>query len=211
MIRPGEPLAALRTDETLLTSVGSQMALQLVRSSEGLAAENPATGEGPLTCVPPQVSLQVARLAVHLAAAGHVAHMLTSAHLPVPFHSVGRAVLAVWTLAAPATPGCHALRVLEQGRCNLGRVACSCRWWARWGVGGGALGGRGRMRPHTRILGHRWWVACWVLGRCGSVGWPPGSRILWVLGDSHHGRGGRGREALVGSLGGGGVEGGGSG
>ena len=195
MVRSGESFAALRTDETLLTSVCSQMALQLVRPSERLAAENPPAGERPLPCMPPQVGLQVTGLAVHLATARHVANMLTLSHLPVTFHTVRRPVLAVWTLASPAPSGRHALRVFEQGGCYLSRVACSRRCRSRGrGVGSRILGGVGRMRPHvTRIL-RGWWVGCWILGGRGSVGWPPGrsSRVLWVLANSHHGGGGRG-------------------
>ena len=83
VIRPGEPLAALGTHKPLLARVRPQMPLQLIRPGERLGAEDPAAGEGPLARVPPQVRLQVACLAVHLAAAGHVANVLPLANLAV--------------------------------------------------------------------------------------------------------------------------------
>ena len=78
-----EPLAALRAHEPLLPGVGAQVALELVRACEGLVAEDPAAGEGALARVPAEVRLQVAGLAVHLAAAGHVANVLPLANLAV--------------------------------------------------------------------------------------------------------------------------------
>ena len=124
MIRSGESFAALRTHKSLLASVCPQMSLQLIRPGERLAAKHPATGERSLTSVPPEVSLQVAGLAIHLAAAWHMAHMLSLPNLSMTFHTVGCTVLTVGALASPATSGCHTLRVLEQGCCNLGRVSC---------------------------------------------------------------------------------------
>lgn len=52
--------------------MGPEVSLQLVAPGEPLAAEQPVADEGPLARVPPQVSLEVRRLAVHLAAAGDV-------------------------------------------------------------------------------------------------------------------------------------------
>ena len=49
------------------------MPLQLVGAREALAAEQPVADERPLAGMPPEVRLQVARLPVHLAAAGYVA------------------------------------------------------------------------------------------------------------------------------------------
>ena len=68
-----EPFIAERTSEPLLACVGPKVPLQLVGPGEALAAEKPVTDEGSLASVPPEVRLQVARLAVHLAAPRDVA------------------------------------------------------------------------------------------------------------------------------------------
>lgn len=52
--------------------MGPEVSLQLVTPGEPLAAEQPVADEGPLARVPPQVRLEVRRLAVDLAAAGDV-------------------------------------------------------------------------------------------------------------------------------------------
>lgn len=54
----------------------SQVALKLVGTSEALAAEEPLAAERPLAGMPAKVGLQVARLAVHLSAAGNMAQVL---------------------------------------------------------------------------------------------------------------------------------------
>lgn len=71
-----EALAALGALEALLARVRAPMPLQLVRAREALPAEQPVAQEGPLARVPAQVRAQVRRLAVHLVAAGDVAHVL---------------------------------------------------------------------------------------------------------------------------------------
>ena len=75
VIAPHEPLAALLAAEALLPGVRAQVALQLIRAREALAAEEPVADEGPLPGVPAQVGLQVGRLLVHLAALGDVANV----------------------------------------------------------------------------------------------------------------------------------------
>ena len=67
-----EALVADGAGEPLLAGVGAQVALQLVRAGEPLAAEQPVAHEWSLARVPPQVGLQVRRLAVDLTAAGDV-------------------------------------------------------------------------------------------------------------------------------------------
>ena len=73
VVRPHEPFIAERTSEPLLACVGPKVPLQLVGPGEALAAEKPVADEGSLASVPPEVRLQVARLAVHLAAPRDVA------------------------------------------------------------------------------------------------------------------------------------------
>lgn len=58
-----EAFGAVRAREALLTGVRAQVPLELVR-----ARAHPAADERTLTCVPPQMRLQVRRLAVHLPA-----------------------------------------------------------------------------------------------------------------------------------------------
>lgn len=52
------------------------MALELIGACEPLAAEGPATDEGPFPRVPAQVGPQVGRLAIDLPAAGDVTYVL---------------------------------------------------------------------------------------------------------------------------------------
>ena len=73
VVAPHKALVAHGTREPLLAGVRAQVSLQLVRPREPLAAEEPVAHERPLAGVPPQVRLQVRRLAVHLAAPGDVA------------------------------------------------------------------------------------------------------------------------------------------
>ena len=68
-----ESLVAHGAGEALLSRVRAQMTLQLIRARESLATEEPVADKGSLTGVPAEVSLQVRRLVVHLAAAGDVA------------------------------------------------------------------------------------------------------------------------------------------
>lgn len=56
-----------------LTRVSAEVALKLVGPGEALAAEEPVADERPFARVPSKVGLQMARLAVHLAAARYVA------------------------------------------------------------------------------------------------------------------------------------------
>ena len=125
MIRPGEPLATLWTHKPLLSSVSPQVSLQLIRSCEGLVTENPATGERSLTCMPPKMSLEMRGLAIHLATAWHVTHMLSLLALLM----VTSSILTVWTLAPPAPPGSQGLSVLEQSSCYLSISPSS---WSSW-------------------------------------------------------------------------------
>ena len=73
MVGPHEPFVAEGTGKALLSSVGSKVALQLIRPGEAFAAEKPVADEGSLASVPAKVRLQVARLSVHLAAPRDVA------------------------------------------------------------------------------------------------------------------------------------------
>lgn len=91
--------------EALLTGVRAQVPLELVR-----ARAHPAADERTLTCVPPQVRLQVRRLAVHLPAARHVAHVLLS--LP-------RRVAALLAVGAHAPPASARLGVQQGGDLSL--------------------------------------------------------------------------------------------
>lgn len=98
MVTAHEAFGAVRACEALLTGVRAQVPLELVRAREALPAEHPAANERAFTCVPPQMRLQVRRLAVHLPAARHVAHVLLS-----PARRVG-GLLAVGAHASPAFP-----------------------------------------------------------------------------------------------------------
>lgn len=73
VVGPHEPLVTDGTSEPLLSCMSPQMSLQFVRASEPLTAEQPVTYKGPLARVPPQMRLQMRRLAVHLPAARDVA------------------------------------------------------------------------------------------------------------------------------------------
>ena len=104
MIGAGEALRATRTHKPLLPRVRPQVTLQFVRPREGFLTEGPAAGIGPLPGVPPQVCLQLRRLAIRLATGGHVTHV------SAPFLTDGgrvRLVLAVraLTFAGPAGGG----------------------------------------------------------------------------------------------------------
>ena len=95
------------------------MTLELVRSGEGFVAEDPATGEWSLSSVPSQVSLEMRGLAIDLATAWHMAHMLPLLTLLMG----ASAILTVGTLAASTSSGSQALGVLEQCSCNLSILA----------------------------------------------------------------------------------------
>lgn len=110
MVAAREALGAVRTGEALLAGVRAQVPLELVRAREALPAEHPAADERTLTCVPPQVRLQVRRLAVHLPAARHVAHVLLS--LP-------RRVAALLAVGAHAPPASARLGVQQGGDLSL--------------------------------------------------------------------------------------------
>lgn len=73
MIGPHEPLVAHGARKPLLAGVRTQMSLQLVRPGKPFATEQPVAHERPFARVPPEVRLQVRRLAVHLAATRYVA------------------------------------------------------------------------------------------------------------------------------------------
>ena len=68
VVAPHEALVTHGASEPLLTCVGAQMPLKLVRSCEPLATEQPVTDEGTFACVPPEMSLQVRGFVVDLAA-----------------------------------------------------------------------------------------------------------------------------------------------
>lgn len=125
MVAAHEPFVAHRTREPLLAGVRAQMALQLVGTRESFAAKQPIAHERSFAGVPSQVRLQVARLAVHLAAAGNVA---TVDVLLAQMHA-GRSkpfgLLAVGTVAG-STARVAALRTrrrcLRCRRCRIGGV-----------------------------------------------------------------------------------------
>ena len=149
VVRPREPFGALAADEPLLPGVNAQVALQLVGSSERLAAKDPAAGEGPHAGVPAQMGLQVGRLAVDLAAAGHVAHVV----LPFGGASIatlGGRILATRALAFPAATFLGVAGMFEKRRRQVGRgfgMGCvgvavgGCLVAARAGVGPRSRGG----------------------------------------------------------------------
>jgi len=103
VVRPHEPLVADGARESLFAGVRSKVSLQLVGPGEAFSAEEPVADEGPLPGVPPQVSLQVRRLAVHLAAAGDV----TAVDVSFPEVSSGRSQ-SFGFLAVRAVAGCSA-------------------------------------------------------------------------------------------------------
>lgn len=72
VVRTHEPLVANWASESLLTCVCPQVALQLVAARESLATEEPIADEWPLARVPTQMGLQVGRLAVDFATAWDV-------------------------------------------------------------------------------------------------------------------------------------------
>lgn len=65
MVTSHEPLQALGTLEALLARMCPPMALQLVRTREPLAAEEPIAHEWPLARVPAQMGTQMRRFAVN--------------------------------------------------------------------------------------------------------------------------------------------------
>ena len=149
VVRPREPFGALAADEPLLPGVNAQVALQLVGSRERLAAEDPAAGEGPHAGVPAQMGLQVGRLAVDLAAAGHVAHVV----LPFGGASIatlGGRILATRALAFPAATFLSVAGMFEKGRRKVGRgfgMGCVGLWVA---VGGCLVAARAGVGPRSR-------------------------------------------------------------
>ena len=78
VVGPREALPARRAREPLFAGVRTEVPLQLVATREPFAAEQPVADERPLAGVPAQVRLEVRRLAVDLAAAGHVADVLAT-------------------------------------------------------------------------------------------------------------------------------------
>lgn len=103
MVASHKAFVADRTGEAFLSRVGSQMSLQLVRSGEAFAAEQPVTNERPLASVPPQVCLEVRSLAVDLTAARDV----TAVEALPPKAGSGRSK-ALGLLAVGAVAGCSA-------------------------------------------------------------------------------------------------------
>lgn len=95
MVASHKAFVADRTGEAFLSRVGSQMSLQLVRSGEAFAAEQPVTNERPLASVPPQVCLEVRSLAVDLTAARDVTAVEA---LPPKAGSAGPRRSASWQL-----------------------------------------------------------------------------------------------------------------
>ncbi len=93
--------------EALGAGVRLQVALQLVRAREALAAEQPVADEGPVAAVPAQVRLEVRRLHVGFPAAGDVAVVQVLALVAgVPQRLGAQAVgTAAGGLAGSATAG----------------------------------------------------------------------------------------------------------
>ena len=171
MIGAGEAFGASRTHKPFLSCVRPQVALQFVRPSEGFLTEGPAAGVWPLPGVPPQVCLQLRRLAIRLATGGHVAHM------SAPFFADGgrvRLVLAVraLTFAGPAGGGGGGGEtVFKQGGGNL----CFLAWFGGQGSG--------------------WWLPGWILvSRWVGPVVPPlrGGARTRVISGTRDGAGGRG-------------------
>jgi len=111
-----ESLAAACAREPLLTGVRLEVSLQLVGTCERLAAEQPRTGERPLAGVPAQVRLEVRRLAVDLAAAGHVADVLATSSWRQRRRRRVDAVGTTAALAAPRPEHDTGAACLERGR-----------------------------------------------------------------------------------------------
>ena len=107
-----EALITLSTLEALLACVCAHVSLQFVGARKRPAAEGPLARERTFSGVLAKVSLEVGRLAVHLAAAGHVTQVLPL--LPGAVVTVG-AVDAVGT-AAPLAP--------THGQLTLGLDQC---------------------------------------------------------------------------------------
>ena len=73
MVASHEPLAADGTLEAFLSRVCANVPLELVRTRESLAAEQPVADERSFAGVPAKVSFQVRSLVVELATSGYVA------------------------------------------------------------------------------------------------------------------------------------------
>lgn len=99
-----EALVADGAGEAFLARVSAQMPLQLVGPGEPPAAEEPVADERPLACMPPQVRLEVRRLAVHLPAARDVARVDVLLAQVGPRGSEPFGLLAVGAVAG-RTPG----------------------------------------------------------------------------------------------------------
>uniref|UniRef100_A0A182IXG4 Uncharacterized protein n=1 Tax=Anopheles atroparvus TaxID=41427 RepID=A0A182IXG4_ANOAO len=102
------------------------MPLQLVGAREPLAAEQPVADERPLAGVPPEVRLQVARLAVNLAAPGDVAAvdvLLAQVHAGRPEPLCLLAVRAVAGRPPRVAPLAARRRRLRGARGRSGRSA----------------------------------------------------------------------------------------
>lgn len=103
-----EALVADRASETLFARVGSQVTLQLVGAGEALAAEEPVANKWPLSGVPAKMGLQMARLAVHLPAAGNVATVDVALAEMSTCRAQSVCLLAVGTIAC--CPACVTAR-----------------------------------------------------------------------------------------------------
>ncbi len=140
VVRAHEPLVADGAGEALLTRVRAEVPLELVRAREALPAEQPVADEGPLAGVPPQVSLQVRRLAVHLAAAGDVAGMDAPLSQVRPCWTQPLRLLAVGAVAG----GAAGVATLGAGRLAAAAAAVAAAAAAGGGAGGGGgVGGGG--------------------------------------------------------------------
>lgn len=110
VIASHEALVAHGASKPLLAGVRAQMPLELVGAREPLAAKEPVAHERSLARVPPQVRLQVRRLAVDLPAAGDVA-----AVEPLPTEAGARRAQPLRLLAVGTVTGGSA-RVASGGR-----------------------------------------------------------------------------------------------
>jgi len=77
MVAAHKPLVALGARKPLLAGVSPDVPLQFVGPHESLTAEQPVAEKRTFPTVPAQVRLEVRRLGVDLAAAGHVAGVLS--------------------------------------------------------------------------------------------------------------------------------------
>ena len=134
VVRSHEPLVTSGTREPLLSSVGPQMSLEFVWASESLATEQPVAHKRPLSCVPPQVGLQVRRLPVYFSTSGNVtivqvlfSQVRPGGPQPLGLLTVGAVtdwparVSPLWPRAQWPAGGWHLAQGAELGRRSGGR------------------------------------------------------------------------------------------